>query len=248
MPLETNIEKASYEELRRILEWVVGRGGKQGRTPCVLVGGWAVYTYNPYIGSVDIDLVLNARTRGRLFHWLRKERAFELWRSPERTWKGVRKRTKGGFWIHVDTASRAEIYPFEGRTETLNFDIVDGHTETRRVDSLPVPVPERALLVLFKLKAAFDRSTRLDMGTSDDPEWERGKLVKDRSDILALIDPAAGGRDLGVTFLGHSLARYPFLVPVFRQVGMDTNAVQRYGRLPRGGARLLVENTIRLLT
>ncbi|HEX9428770.1 MAG TPA: hypothetical protein VF944_00160 [Candidatus Bathyarchaeia archaeon] len=248
MVLGSEIEKASFEELRHIVRWVKEHSGSLGKTPYVLVGGWAVYSYNPYVGSIDIDLVLNSKAKGRLLHWLAKNRGFETWRSDDRTWKAVRKRTKSGEWVLIDTASRGEVYRFEGRDETLDFDIVDGHTEERLIDEFIVVVPERALLVLFKLKAAYDRGTRLNEGTSPDSSWDRGKLVKDNADVIALTDPKTGGGDISPTFLGRSLAQYPFLKSVLAQAGRDTDAVARYGRVTNAEAERIVDRLLRLVT
>lgn len=42
----------------------------------VLIGGWAVDSYNPWYGSIDIDLITNASTRKSLMYHLRKQRGF----------------------------------------------------------------------------------------------------------------------------------------------------------------------------
>jgi len=42
--------------------------GEDERYPLtVLIGGWAVYCYNPWYGSVDIDLVTNSRAQNTFF-------------------------------------------------------------------------------------------------------------------------------------------------------------------------------------
>jgi len=43
----------------------------------VLVGGWAVDAYNPWYGSIDIDLVTNNRTKHSLMRILVKERDYD---------------------------------------------------------------------------------------------------------------------------------------------------------------------------
>jgi hypothetical protein len=48
----TLIARRSYQELLDLLLWF----HHQGPTP-IVIGGWAVYLYNSYTGSVDIDLV-----------------------------------------------------------------------------------------------------------------------------------------------------------------------------------------------
>lgn len=42
----------SYRELISLLDWFY----LHGPIP-IIIGGWAVFFYNPYLGSVDIDLV-----------------------------------------------------------------------------------------------------------------------------------------------------------------------------------------------
>jgi len=42
----------SYAELLKLLDWFKRRGPIP-----TIIGGWAVYFYNSYLGSVDIDLV-----------------------------------------------------------------------------------------------------------------------------------------------------------------------------------------------
>lgn len=247
MPEWTEVERASFEELRHILRWTQSQLPRRPEA-CVLVGGWAVYAYNPYLPSIDIDLVLSSKIRARLMNWLRKNRRFERWRPPGAEWQGVRKRAPNGEWVHVDTASRSEEYHFEGRDETLNFDVIAGHVQVEAIDKIEIAVPERGLMVLFKLKAAHDRKTRLKNGASDDPSWEMGKLVKDRSDILSLLDREAGGDAVSVAFLGNQLRTFPFLVEVLREVGRDPDAASRYGRIPPEQCADLIESTVRLLT
>jgi len=36
----------------------------------VLIGGWAVYSYNPWYGSIDIDLVTNSSIKNDLMCYL----------------------------------------------------------------------------------------------------------------------------------------------------------------------------------
>ncbi len=49
--LDQRIIAASLEELRFVLSWIRERGGPAENPVAVLVGGWAVYAYNPWLGS-----------------------------------------------------------------------------------------------------------------------------------------------------------------------------------------------------
>ena len=89
-------------------------------------------------------------------------------------------------------------------------------------------MPEQTLLIIFKLKAVWDRSFRIQNGTSDDEEWERGKLRKDRADILALIDPEIRGTEIDVQYLGEMLHKYPFLVEMLMEIPDDIDAINMY--------------------
>ena len=58
--------------------------------------------------------------------------------------------------IIIDFASREERYPFEGRDDELNFDILNGQTVMKVIrNRISVAVPTRSLLMLFKLKASW---------------------------------------------------------------------------------------------
>lgn len=45
------VRRESLSELRKLEAWFHAKHG----TTIVLLGGWAVYSYNPYLGSFDID-------------------------------------------------------------------------------------------------------------------------------------------------------------------------------------------------
>lgn len=246
MTLERDVEKASFEELRHILRWMDERNGTTEGDPGVLIGGWAVYAYRPYLGSIDVDLVMSRAMRKSLSHWLIENRGFEPTRTQEPGWEGVRKRV-GRAWVVADFGNRHEVYRFEGHVDAaLPFSILDGRTARREIQGVKVVVPERSLLILFKLKAAHDRGTRLKEGRSHDPAWERSKRVKDLADVLALLD--SGRHDLSVGFLGEQLHRFPFLVAQLRAAGTDPDAVGRYAGLGEADARALVDRTLSLVT
>jgi hypothetical protein len=87
--------------------------------------------------------------------------------------------------------------------------------------------PDLTLLALFKMKAAWDRSYRLETGSSPDPAYERTKLVKDRADVLALLD--AGRGPLDARFAKATLDRFSFLVQVIDDTRADGDAHEFYG-------------------
>jgi hypothetical protein len=236
------IVDASLEELIDIFRGVHARERNEKNPVTVLIGGWAVYSYNRWYGSVDIDLVTNNKTRQRLMKRLRDERGFVHQREPmvpTTVVKNIREEK-----ILIDFGSREDVCRFEGRDEQLPFSLLDGRTEAREISpgtSVSVTVPERTLLMIFKLKAAWNRSFRIQNETADDEEWEKSKLRKDRADIIALIDPDAGGTEIDIQYLGERLLMNPFLVEVLREIPSDIDAVNMYGRMKQKEVRDSIE-------
>ena len=236
---------ASREELIEIFRWALSREKNAEYPITVLIGGWAVYSYNKWYGSADIDLVTNSKTREGLMKYLRDNRGFVKRRDPQASTTVVKNIPEGE--IIIDFGSREDNCRFEGRDEQCPFSLLDGSTEAREIDAgFPVIVPEQTLLIIFKLKAAWDRSFRIKKGTSINEEWEKGKLRKDRADILALIDPGVRGTEIDVRYLGERLDEYPFLVDCLREIPGDIDAVNMYRRMNQDEARDSIETLLLL--
>ena len=246
LPYENlKIIEYSLEELEVILDWIRDREKDRDAPATVLIGGWAVDTYSPWYGSIDIDLVTNRRTKDTLMNYLRKERGYTHYRLPGVS--SVAKATPAGKII-IDFASKEGHFPFEGRSEGLNFDTLDGHTVEKKLrGKVSVNVPERSLLLLFKLKACWDREYRIKHGTSHDLEWEQGKLTKDYGDVLSLLDPENGGRDLNLEFLGRQFAAFEFLKRCLGNIPDRYDALQKYGRLESEKAKEIVETLLAII-
>ena len=240
------VVNASQEELIAIFRWVHTKGENPEKPVTVLIGGWAVHNYNPWYGSIDIDIITNNRTRQHLMKFLRDERGFVPKRHPMIP-NTVVKNTREGE-ILIDFGSREDICRFEGRKENCPFSLLAGQTQAGAMGAgFPIMVPTRALLLLFKLKAVWDRSYRILNGTSYDAEWEQGKVRKDRADILALLDPAAGGTDSDIQYLGLHFKEYPFLIDVLREIPLDSDAVAMYRRLSPMQTRDVIDRLLSLV-
>ncbi len=238
---------ASNLELRAIAEYLQAREDAASPTT-VLIGGWAVHAYNPWYGSVDIDLITNSRTKQSLKEHLVSTRGYDRYRTPDDS-KRVQKLTADGKPIIIDFGTRERPDPFEGRSCALQYDVLDGRTELKPVGGgLYIPVPRRELLLLFKLKAAWDRNHRIVNDASRDLEWEKGKLRKDRADILALLDPKAGGRNIDLFALGGYLSQYPFLTDCLERAVEDTDAVIWYGRMDRNEVGTVIRTVLRSIS
>ncbi|HEY3420730.1 MAG TPA: hypothetical protein VGK23_09275 [Methanomassiliicoccales archaeon] len=97
------------------------------------------------------------------------------------------------------------------------------------------------------MKAAWDRNYRISHDSSHDIEWEKGKLRKDRADILALLDPSKGGRDLDIAMLGEKMEEYQFVGQCFDEIITDVDARDFYGRISEKDVKVLIEQLVDLL-
>ncbi len=91
----------------------------------------------------------------------------------------------------------------------------------------------------------WDRAYRIENEISDDIYREQGKLIKDYADIIALIDPAHGGRELETNFLGEKFEDFYFLKDCLRIIPENRDAVVMYDGMNQEAVR---ENIVRLLS
>lgn len=215
--------EASLDELSRILDWLDG----EGFDDTVLIGGWAVQVYNMWYGSVDIDLVMSGSARDALHRHLRG-RGYTEGGVFDEAGFGLNHRAGR---IIVESFSRDHPQPFESRREhRLDFSVVDepDRTVEDEIGGVRVQVPSREVLLAFKLKAAWDRTRRLEEDRSPDPHYEQGKVVKDHADALALLDPAHGGQEIDLAWMAKLYADHPFLVETTREVYRSGDGVDQY--------------------
>lgn len=235
----------SLVELRNVAAWVAKREGNTPTPTTILIGGWAVDAYNPYVGSVDIDLVTNSRTRGRLMNHLVHHEGFHYKRY---TYHKTVEKGSGSETIILDFYSRERPDPFEGGRGELALDFLDDHTVVMPIrGGIRMAVPTRGALLVMKLKAVWDRSFRYEQGRSPDPEWEYSKLVKDLADILALLDPEHGGHNLDIEFLGEMLNRYAFLKRCIEKLPESDDARDKYERMGERTVQRVCEDFLSVL-
>ncbi len=218
------IARRSLEELKAIFSWLEERESTHETPITVLVGGWAVHSYNDYWGSIDIDIITNSRTKKSLKKFLLDKRDYHP--DPE-TNNSVFKETEHGRVV-IDIANRGDDR-FEGRKETLKLNIVDGNTEIRDIEGQKVPVPSRSVLLMMKIKAAWDRSWRVENDRSEDTEWDLSKMIKDHSDILSIIDMDDDQYDINIDQMGSYFKHYHFLEKVLDDMMDSKTAYEKYG-------------------
>ena len=245
-PTSDPLVRYSFDELRAILRWQEETHKDDEDTPrAVLVGGWAVYAYNPYYGSYDIDLVTNNRTRRSLMHYLVTERGFEKYKSPFTGEVGVVLITPIDRPVHIDFASREGYDTFEGTGRKMSMADLVSSTTVLRPGGWWVPLPSRTALLLMKLKAAWDRQWRLDHEKSRDPDREQEKVIKDMADILALVDATEEEPPLDVGMLGSWFEQHPELGEVLEWTAVDRRGYDFYDR-DAGPVKKKVEDVLEL--
>ncbi len=239
------ITRKSLEELDFVLNWAREREEARNDPPIVLIGGWAVDAYNSWYGSIDIDLIANSRMKNKLKYILKTERGYGSHQIYEK-FNTVMKPTASGDII-IDFISRDGMQ-FEGRGDYLDFDIPQEQTTIKEIrGGISALVPTRGMLLLLKLKAAWDRSYRIKNETAEDMEWERGKLVKDYADIIALIDPAHGGNEIDINLLGENLSKFSFLKRCLESIPDNLDAIVKYGRMEQNDVRNTIEMLLSLV-
>ena len=193
--------EGSYNELVSLLKWF----SLFGSIPTI-IGGWAVYFHNSYFGSIDIDIV-GPSHQGRFIDIIeRYERThgYELV-AKDRLGLEVTSRKplieKGKImgYMEIDACTFEDPKPnsfHEDPDKQLPYSLTADKRYQREVkleDDAVCYAPSKPLLLLYKVKAARDRAYDLKTrGTIMEPvkaESLRGKLTKDRADILALLDP-----------------------------------------------------------
>jgi len=194
--------KASYQELVSFVRYF-GHSG----TP-VIIGGWAVFFYNPYFGSVDIDVVgpsLNG-TFDEIIEGYERSHGYEITKQDllgteivaSKTIRSKAGKKIGDMEIDACSYEQPAVGEFhEDKSKTLPYALCekDGcKQEVSIAKDCVCYVPSKPLLTLFKVKARRDRSyditTKGSTMNSSKLEWLRSKVTKDGSDIIALLDPA----------------------------------------------------------
>lgn len=245
--LNPQIIQLSLQELEKIISWINQRREELSIPKIVLIGGWAVDAYNPYLGSVDIDFVTNSRTKQSLMYHLQTNQGY-IYDTLFPFGKTVYKLTPYGPII-LDFANRGAQYKFEGHPEIpFTLDILAENTVIKTIRGRSeIAVPNRAVLVLLKLKAGWDRAYRLEKGSSFDELYETGKMIKDCSDILALIDPEHGQREIDLEVLGRQISRVGFLKDFILHIPEIDAARARYERMTSHTIRKVCEDFVSIL-
>ena len=173
-----------------------------------IIGGWAVYFYNSYYGSVDIDVV-GPSMDGRMMYILIDFQGNHNYVEVNKDELGFEKSFKKPIYdgtrhvgdVEIDACTYEEEYNIfhENVDKKLPYDLCE-RPELREKIILSdedknnlIYIPNKSLLLLYKIKAFRDRSYdvihKRAIIAADKLTWLEGKIVKDGSDIIALLDP-----------------------------------------------------------
>lgn len=256
--------RASYRELLGFLRHFRHFGAP------VIVGGWAVYFYNPYYGSVDIDVVgpSHGGAFDEIIEGYERSHGYEiLQRDPLGTeitamkpiYSKGRKKKIGEMEIDACTYERTGVSQFhEDSTKVLPYSLCDRDACRREVSvakNAVCYVPSKALLALFKVKARRDRTYDIrTKGATMNPArlaWLRGKVAKDGSDIIALLDPKSRGGKLKdamdyaqIHAVATEFGLTDLVETTLQEVLKDRSALALYGRSV--DASLLLKSVVRM--
>jgi hypothetical protein len=188
---EKDLLEKAHDEFVNFITWM---NKKIGHYP-MIIGGWAVYTYNPYYGSKDIDVVFMGRGIFQRVvnlymaangYTLKDKGVFEnIFEKDVKTETGVSS-------INIDACSKEDKNIFkEDPDKELPWDIAFRNSNTIELKSGVFHfAPKPSLLLLYKLKAMRDRiyDLRGPQGL-EQRRYLEGKIFKDKADSIALLDP-----------------------------------------------------------
>jgi len=177
---------SSFDELKKFLKWM---NEKKGVYP-IIIGGWAVYAYKKALGSKDIDVVMptNKDHNNILLQEYFPSRGFTVKKDMYFNPKYYVKEIKDGD-ITKEIIVDSFIGEFskedeEGLGIKFHWKTVLENQELKEIDGLSLYVPKRELLILLKVIAALERTSKYDKLAD---EQILSKIRKDYHDVVVLI-------------------------------------------------------------
>ncbi len=214
--------ESSFIELKKFLKWM---NDKKGIIP-IIIGGWAVYAYNPVIGSKDIDVVVptsrdiekNLLEEYFLANNFKVKK--DMYFNPKYYYKeivadGITKEII--FDVFIGESMKEDE---ENLGITLNWKTTLENQEERQIEDLSLYVPQRELLIVLKIIAALERSAKYDKQADVQIS---SKIWKDYHDIAALV--------AGQTLKTESLRKYMRETNITRHID---NFLMKYGQKEYG--------------
>ena len=241
---ETTLARDSFEELRYIFGWSLANSNYRSGD-IILIGGWAVHSFNPWKYSLDIDLITTDRFKDSL-----KKHLYS-------TMNYNRERDSAGNTLYLKSLDSGEIYldflpkkdQFHGTDKILNLMEIEYETVTKNISysfesGFQVIVPEISMLLLLKLKAAWDRHIDLSTGASQDQARLNEKFTKDCGDIIALLQSEMF-QFARFDWLSSIIARFDFLRDFLEQEIIENNSI--FDRVSRKDGKALIKKLVSLI-
>ena len=241
---ETSLARDSFEELRYIFNWsIANRNYMPG--DIILIGGWAVHSFNPWKYSLDIDLIATGRFKDSLKKHLYSTRDYS------------RERDSTGNTLYLKRLDSGDIYldflpkkhQFHGTGKLLNLMEIEFETVPKNISysfepEFQVLVPEISMLLLLKLKAAWDRHYDLSLETTPDKEHLSDKFTKDCGDIIALLQSEAF-QFARFDWLSSIISGFDFLRDFLEQGFIPDNST--FDRISRNEGQALIKKLLSLI-
>ena len=202
-----------------------------------VVGGWAVYAYNPYLESIDVDVVAPNDRILDVESILTEQCGWILTATDMPIWKRFSKRIPDAGPldnVFFDLLSANLVNAFHedsGKRVPFHICLQENHYVRRSInDQISINVPEKELLLLYKLKAYRDRIFDLRSRASNETDRSRlrAKATKDLSDTIALIDPNYGPLDLLSLRNLVKNQNVQFLAATVEELTSQTEAIEQY--------------------
>jgi len=175
----------SLKELVNFAEWM---NRFLGYNPTI-IGGWAVYLYNPRgLGSRDIDVLLPTwKIRDKVINVYMVNNEYELRERAFGVAEWVKLLEPGNpeSESYIDVCTLQDKNLVHGRQTEIPWSIATKWQRSKRVEQGEIFIPEPESLLVLKAKAAWDRSYDIMKGGGD--SFLRDKVRKDRFDILSLL-------------------------------------------------------------
>lgn len=236
--------KLSRSELFRFHAYVESYG-----IQATLVGGWAVFAHNPYLESIDIDIVVPNDRIPHVEHILIEQCKWIPTTTDMPIWKRFSKQIPdAGLHDHIifDLLSTDLVNAFhEDNSKKVPFHIClqkNQFVKKSINDLVNISVPRKELLLLYKLKAYRDRI--FDLHNREITEREKfrltAKATKDLSDTIALLDPDYGPLDLMTLRSLVSKQGLQFLAITVKELTSHSEAIEQY----RGTSTLEVQGWV----
>lgn len=239
-----NLAEDSFKELKHIFDWSINNEDyKSGDV--VLIGGWAVHSFNPWKYSLDIDLIATGRFKDKLKEHLHSTRNYGKEKDSTGNTIYLKKLDYGD--IYIDFLPKEDS--FHGKNQFLDLRKIKYGTVFRNISysfepSFQVIVPEISMLLLLKLKAAWDRHYDLSLQTILNREYLNEKFTKDCGDIIALLQSNAF-QDARFELLASAFSEFHFLRDFLEKGIIEDNST--FERISHRNRKALIEKLLHLI-